>query len=186
MSGDKNRVFIAINLPSDVKQELATYISQLKHLNSKRSLIYVKPEILHLTLHFLGNLDYEEIEQIKSIISESIRNKNSFQMSLGDIGGFPSIEFPRIIYLECRDGGNALKLQKEIGKKLSDSGFAIDNRSWKSHLTICRIKNSEKFYIDDKIIIPQLTFEVRSIDLMQSKLTPPGPEYSVIESFKLK
>jgi len=186
MTEPKKRVFIAINLPDEVKENLIQYIAKIKKINFSHNLKYVKPQGLHLTLHFLGYLTDEQIEQVKTAISQVIENKQSFSLTINQLNGFPNLSRARVVFIDCfGDIDKAIEIQKELGQNLQNLNLEIDKRAWKAHLTICRIKNNEQFKIPD-FDTPKLKFKVSSIDLMKSKLTPSGAEYSVLESFALK
>lgn len=186
MTEPKKRVFVAINLPSDAKQELIQYISKIKKINSSHNFKYVKPEGLHLTLHFLGYLTDNQINQVKGIMADVMRGKTFFILKTDQLDGFPNLNRARVIFIDCTgDTDKALSIQKELGQTLQDLNFEIDTRPWRSHLTLCRVKNNEKFKIPD-FDPPKIEFKVNSIDLMKSKLTPRGAEYSILETFALK
>ena len=85
MTEPKKRVFIAINLPDEVKENLIQYIAKIKKINFSHNLKYVKPQGLHLTLHFLGYLTDEQIEQVKTAISQVIENKQSFSLTINQL-----------------------------------------------------------------------------------------------------
>jgi len=186
MSEDKKRIFIAINLPDQVKQELVQYISKIKKINSSHNFKYVKPQGMHLTLHFLGYLTDEQINQTKVALAKATQDKNKFYLETNQLDGFPNLNRSRVVYIDCI--GNieqALNIQNSIELELEKLDLETENRPWKAHLTLCRIKNNERFKLPD-FEPPKLEFEVKAIDLMKSKLTSRGPEYTVLESFDLK
>ncbi|MBU1165068.1 hypothetical protein KKA15_05950 [Patescibacteria group bacterium] len=78
----------------------------------------------------------------------------------------------------------ALDIQGDLGQKLEKANFEIDKRKWNAHLTLCRIKNDDQFQVPD-FAAPKIDFTVDSIDLMKSKLTLSGAEYTVLESYKI-
>ncbi|MBU1905681.1 MAG: RNA 2',3'-cyclic phosphodiesterase, partial [Candidatus Omnitrophica bacterium] len=81
------RTFIAIELPKEIKQELAKMQEQLKA--SGADVKWVKPENIHLTLKFLGEIEERKLEQINQILQEVTKNKSTFQASISSLGAFP-------------------------------------------------------------------------------------------------
>jgi len=181
----KIRCFIAINLPDQVKEELAKIINQLKKKNSNWSINYVKPESLHLTLHFLGSIDENQIETAKKIIKDTVVNFQIFGLETGDFLAFPNLNNPRVLFIESAgETKAAAAIQKIMGDKLSNAGFFLESRVWKPHLTLARIKAPVKLILDE-IKLPILKFSVSSVELMKSQLSRNGSVYSVLASYNL-
>ena len=186
MPEEKKRIFIAINLPNEIKQDLVHYISKIKKINSNRNFKYVKPEALHITLHYLGYLTLRQIDKVKIMLPEVINDIVKFSLTTDTLSYFPNSNRPRTVYINCvGDIQKASELQKDIGIGIQQLKLAIDKRKWQTHITICRIKKNEKFTEPD-FKTPQLEFKVNTIELMKSKLTPQGAEYTVLESYDLK
>lgn len=179
------RIFLAINLPPNIKQELAKITDKLKKENQRAPIKWVEPKNLHLTLHFLGSLDEKQIQKV-NIAAESIFLKHStFEMELGNIGCFPDARRPRVIFIKAKEGGGeARRIQAELKSMLQKSGFETDSRPWQSHITLGRVKAPFSCRGLDNQILP-LKFKIESIDLMESELTPNGPVYNIIKPYKL-
>jgi len=180
------RSFIAVNLPKEIKNYLAGIIQKVKEKNKINFIKWVKPENLHLTLHFLGGLDKEQIEKIDNILSLIVPKYHSFELKIKDFGAFPNLNQPRVLYINCQEinNNNLKKLREEIGEKIKKIGFKIDERPWQIHLTIARIKKPINLKLKN-FEIPNLKFKVETIELMKSDLQKDGPIYSVIKSYNL-
>lgn len=179
------RTFIAINLPNELKQNLEKVIEKLKRINPDYAIRWVKPENLHLTLHFFGDLNEKQIAQVEEGIEEITKHINSFQMTTGDLGCFPNEKNPRVIFIETKDTKSIHTLVGQLEVMLQNLGYKVDTRPWQAHITLGRIKNQIKCKTKGVEIEPA-TFDVKSIELMESQLTPQGSIYSVIKSFPLK
>lgn len=192
---NKIRSFIAINLPEEIKKHLLVLLEELKKQNRDPLIKWVKPGGLHLTLHFLG---YQEEETLKKV-GESIQRKinelhlgqNIPRLFITELGGFPNLNRPRVLFISCQEEGvkNLVKkLQKEIGKELENLGIEIDKRPWQIHITLARLKAPTPLRITtnfNELRIKNLSFEVKSIELMKSELRPDGARYTIWQSFKL-
>ena len=186
---EKVRSFIAVNLNPEIKE----YLTSLQvNLNVPETKIkWVEKNNLHLTMKFLGDISSEQTELLKLILKEITSRYSPFIIKLSsDIGIFPTYQMPRIIWTGIKEGANQLhELYSSIETMLYKEGFPRENKDFSSHITIGRVK-----YIKDKdnfiqiikrIEISNLSQEVKSIDLMESKLTPNGPIYNIIAKFPL-
>jgi 2'-5' RNA ligase len=151
-----------------------------------------------LTLHFLGSVPEEKISNINSALEPVVAKYPilNFQLS-NEIDAFPNLQNPKVIFLEMKElnDGKTIRLQREIGDALEGLGFEIDQRPFLLHLTLGRVKFKTSLQIPN--LQPSLAeanygwrrpisnFLIHSIDLMESNLTPSGPIYSVITSYKL-
>jgi len=184
------RSFIAINLPREIKEKLAQTIIELKKVNARVPIKWVNPEIIHLTLHFLGDLDERELLEVQNILSDLVIKNNTLELEIGGLGGFPNLQNPRIIFIDCREvGGKTLvNLQNAIGKRLKKIGLQTDNRPWQTHITLGRVKMPGAVKIPDRNAsqTDNLKFKIITIDLMKSELTPTGPIYTILKSYPLK
>ena len=182
----KKRVFIAINLPSSIKEKIFLFIQSLKEKNSHLRIKWVEKENLHLTLHFLGYLEDKELSQVEKIVESSLSQTKPTRLRLEEIGGFPRLSSPRVIFLKTKEiGEDSIHfLQKEIGQKLKKMGFFVDSRLWKAHITLGRNKTGRGQLSLIKNSLVGEEFEVQSIEIMESKLSPLGPKYKIIKSFK--
>ncbi|MDX9892988.1 MAG: RNA 2',3'-cyclic phosphodiesterase [Patescibacteria group bacterium] len=180
------RIFIAISLPDEMKNILAGFISQAKKINPHQAIHYVKPAGLHLTLHFLGNRNEREIKLIEEIIKTTCRQHSPMSLITSKINAFPDLKNPTTIILEVKEkfGSELTKLQATLGKKLTTSGISLDDRPWKPHLTVARIKTKTIFKTQN-LRTPNLEFKINHIELMHSQLHPQGSQYKIIKSFTL-
>lgn len=180
----KKRLFIALNLPSQIKNEIVSLINQLKKPND--GIKWVNLQGLHLTLHFLGYLAQAQTEHIK-LIMQSLEGKfHGFQFRLGKINAFPNLVNPRVIFLECEqiNGNSVFKLQELLGKELIQLGIAIDKRPWKTHITLGRVKFKSNLKLA-LVNLEPIDFAISSFELIESILKPTGAEYKEIFSCKL-
>ena len=180
------RAFIAIEISDDIKSILTQIESHLKY--SDADVKWVKPEIIHLTLRFLGEITDKKCEDVKSVLDTIAKSTKSFELTLKDIGAFPKIEHPRVIWVGLERGRTeTADLAERIDESLSRMAFAKENRPFSPHLTIGRVRSERnKDKLKDKISSASASFQVpgagshkiTSVVLFQSTLTPQGPIYT--------
>jgi RNA 2',3'-cyclic 3'-phosphodiesterase len=175
------RLFLAINLPQELKSEVGQLIKELNDPGLKK----VSPENLHITMKFLGEVDEKQADKIKQNLGEI--KTQPFKISLAGIGFFPGENYPKVVWIGLDEGRQELiSLQREIDSRMSDLGFKKE-KIYEPHLTIARVKflKDKKKLIEEtgRIEIKQ-TFEARSLDLMESFLSQKGPEYKIVQEFE--
>jgi len=97
------RLFIAIELPETIKSELAGIQSKLKA--SRADVKWVEPQNIHLTLKFLGYVQQDKIAAIKNAVDKIAGQTKAFNISLSEIGAFPDLNSPRVIWVGIDDVG---------------------------------------------------------------------------------
>jgi len=184
------RIFIAINLPSEVKskliklqEELALYLPYVR---------WTKLENLHLTLVFLGWLEEEKIKEGCQITKEVVEEIEPFALTLAGLGVFPEPRRPRILWVGV-GGDSILKhLNQALFRKLTQTNFVLDEREFTAHLTIGRIQEQKPskeaiFFAINKFKNTEFgKVEVKSLEVMESILRREGPIYRVIKKIKLR
>jgi len=181
------RLFLAINLPNEIKKQISDLVLKLQKANKNKPIKWVEKENFHLTLHFLGSVPEEKISNINSALEPVVAKYPILNFQLSNIiDAFPNLQNPKVVFLEMKElnDGKTIKLQREIGEALQKLGFEIDQRPFRLHLTLGRVKFKSNIQIPN-FQFPISNFQVNSIDLMESILTPSGPIYSVITSYKL-
>ena len=184
------RSFIAIELPAAVISLLDNVQQELKVLRLKAR--WVRPQNIHLTLKFLGNIDSGEIEKIGRAMVDAAGDSAPFTLTIGGIGFFPDIKRPRVIWVGLDGAKPALfKLQRNLADRLAIAGFPKEKRSFKAHLTLGRIRQAVNPNIIDQAIqgysdLGDLKFSANRIILFKSDLKPTGAEYSHLKQVDLR
>jgi 2'-5' RNA ligase len=186
----KIRTFISIPLPQDILTEIGKIRSSLP--NYSRGIKWVKPQSIHLTLKFLGNLTEEERAKVFLALDEIFRYpKREFQLEIAGVGAFPNLRRPRVLWagIDGKELSDLIQLQQEIEQALVEQGFSKENRRFSPHLTIARIKDMKKLagLIErfQQYRLAPVEFQVREVRVMRSDLKPSGAEYSVQKSYRL-
>jgi len=162
-----HRIFIAINLPDHIKEKLVSYQLKWPDLPVR----WTKEDNLHITLEFLGNLSDDEVMKVCQDTEEFAKKHKSFTVALDKISyGPPGKMPPRMVWV---------------------SGPKITELNLIPHITLGRIKAWEfrKIEPEERPDVAQeisLSFEVNSLEVVESQLQKFGPDYTILESCPLK
>lgn len=190
MEEDKTiRAFIAIEMPAKIIDGLKEIQHELKDTSNK--VTWVKPENIHLTIKFLGDIEADKIDSIAGLLEGAAAKSHSFDISVKGVGGFPTIDNPRVLWVGIEESNvNLFALYNNIEDALSAISFAKEERPFKPHLTLGRIK----FLKDKKGLRERIErfkditlgqYMVDSICLFQSRLTPEGAVHIKLEKIEL-
>lgn len=174
------RLFIALPLEKSVKDELDKLIATLKRQGGPVK--WVKAENIHLTLRFLGETNDNLVSDIKHHIDEVVNTHRKVQTSINNLGGFPNLNRPRVIWVGIEQNLDALrKMANDIEHRMRSLGFEKETKPFKAHLTLGRVRdpkgldNLTNFMKDYRLEEMPLLFD--RIVLFKSTLTPQGPIY---------
>ena len=180
------RSFIAIELPQKVQHGLGQLRSELER-DEHPFVKWVNPESIHLTLKFLGNIPFKQVEEIAKAMGEAFRGIPPFHLEISGVGAFPNINRPRVIWVGIiGEIDKLLSLQQNIDSALAPFGFAKEERPFVPHLTLARIREgastAEKKSLGELLISARFeisySIDVETISLMRSQLTPEGAIYT--------
>ena len=137
--GPSIRSFIAVDLSNQARLQIEELVRELK--KSDAPVGWVRVEGIHLTLKFLGNVAPEMIEEIKPVLAGIASETGPIHIEPGGCGAFPTIKAPRVIWVGLRGPlGSLAALQKKVEEAMIPFGFAPENRPFKPHLTVGRVK----------------------------------------------
>ena len=191
------RIFIAIDISEEARRKVSDYIESLRKEFPKLRVGWEKAEKLHLTMKFLGDTSEEQLQKLNAafertaqIISNAEFQKRDFTFQILETGVFPTPKKARILWLGLKDEKGILtKINEILEAECEKFGFAKENRKFKPHLTIARLRESQ---FSGKLVEKHLQnefepveFEVSEIVIYESKLQPGGSIYSKVSSFKL-
>jgi 2'-5' RNA ligase len=187
------RCFIAIPIDETIRAGLGDLQQRLKSKADlqKGDVKWVRPESIHLTLKFLGEIKDEQVVDVCKIVEAVAGRYQSFELDIGSVGHFGD-KSARVLWVGIGEGREILlALQKDLEQQLAASGWPPEAREFTGHLTLCRIKNAKaglklaqmsKDYEDFRLG----TMAADSVSVYQSQLTPSGPIYTVLGNYKLK
>ena len=197
------RLFIAINLPQDIKRRLTQIITQIdtniflrKSASSphESTFRWLPPENWHLTLVFLGYQPDEAIGPILEVLKETAKNFQAPFIEFEKIIFAPSNKPLRMIWLtgSKKTSQTLAAIKKNLEDTLIKNGvrFHLENRGYNAHLTLARFstppQNSEEKLLNYPITQLPIFFIAQSLDLMESHLHRTGAEYEILSSAQFK
>lgn len=183
------RLFIAVNIPAEIKDKIEDIQRSLKR--SGADVKWVEKDNLHLTLKFIGDVPEDKVLLIASELEPKLKGFGSFEIALSGIGLFPGPDFPRIIWLGITDkSGKLRELTSIIEEAALALGFEKELRGFSPHLTIGRVRSRTNVDRLKTSIIQNGKcntgpFTLTSADIMESVLTSRGPEYKCLNSISV-
>lgn len=195
----KHRIFIAVNFPEYIKKKLEEHQNKIEEMFTpyqakglgKGLIRWVKKENLHITLMFLGYLSDDELLEVIEIINEAVQGIEPLLINLNKICYGPPNKSPRMIWAVGEKSEELSKLQNNLESFFSSSKDDIkEKRNYAPHITLGRINQWEfrSIELEERPIVDadvSLSFELSSIELMESQLKRGGPKYYILESFPL-
>ncbi|MBI5755827.1 MAG: RNA 2',3'-cyclic phosphodiesterase [Nitrospirae bacterium] len=176
------RCFISISLPEGTKRGIVAIQERLK--SSGADVSWTRPEGMHLTMKFLGEVEEKRLSKIETALNRAVSDISLFSLNVSEIGIFPDMRRPRVVWIGLKeDGDNLVRLQKGVEEELRKIGFPSENRGFTPHITLGRIRsnrNIEKLLnlIEEEKVIELGSFEVSDVHLMRSELKPAGAVYT--------
>lgn len=193
----KKRIFTAIDISEQAKRKVSAYIESLRKEFSGLRVGWEKAEKLHLTLKFSGDCDERQLKNLQNAAANSVKifveqeNISIFKVQISETGVFPSKRNPRILWLGLQDEeGNLGKINRILETECERAGFEKENRIFKPHLTIARIREPHKSkslaesHLGNEF--EPVEFEVSEIVIYESSLQPIGSIYKKVSSFKFR
>lgn len=181
------RTFLAVPISEEVKQVIEGLSIRLKAMLP--DVRFVKKENLHITLRFLGEIEQERINEIKKALINPICSFAKFKIFMAQIGAFPHIKRPKIVWVGVKDPDQKLReLYNSVDSALTELGIPREERSFTAHLTLGRVKEGRKLNDLDRVLEPYFCKAfgesiVDRVTFFKSELMSEGPIYTPLMEF---
>ena len=187
------RLFVAVDIDEAVRKGLAKLQEELQgHVDIRKSDVkWIRPELIHLTLKFLGEVKDGKIAEVCDIVGKAAAEHEGFDLDVVKVGCFGGIS-ARVLWAGIgQENEHLQRLQEDIEGALAKSDWPAENRKFTGHLTLCRIRNSKagiklaqlaKNYEDLQLG----SVLIDSVCVYQSQLTSQGPVYTVLSRTALR
>ncbi len=184
------RAFIAIKLSGELKGHIAELQAELKRRAFGRDgLGWVKPEGLHLTLRFLGDIAEEQVGALGTLLREVAAGIKPFALEARGVGAFPNPRAPRVIWLGLQGTPESMaalrRMQAGIEAGVAGLGFPREPREFTAHLTLARVRDRQSGAALAKVLEANHdravgSFTAASVGLIKSELRPAGAVYTTL------
>ncbi len=175
------RLFVAISLPEDVRMRLSGLANGLPGAR------WVKPENLHLTLRFLGELDNAAAADVDDALA-GIRSPG-FDLTLDGLGHFGEGRKLRALWVGVDANPELMRLQEKIEQALIRAGLPAENRKFRPHVTLARFKSNPgvrlRDYLAEHSLVRAGPLAVESFELYSSFRSAEGAIHQVEASYPL-
>ncbi|OGW66910.1 MAG: 2'-5' RNA ligase [Nitrospirae bacterium RIFCSPLOWO2_01_FULL_62_17] len=193
------RTFVAVELDALLRQALAQAQTKLRSqlqrtLGPDVRIQWVKPESVHLTLKFLGDIPEDRVPDVQAALTRAAGGHGRFTVTVEGLGVFPDARAPRVVWVGMTAQAAAVKrLAADVESALGAIGFASEQKPFHPHLTLARIKErspevgramSAGGLLTPEVKLGELT--VAAVSLMKSDLKPSGPVYTRLCHVPLK
>ena len=185
------RLFVAVEIPSQVRESLAALIEELQAADpgfSEQRARWVRPGNLHVTLKFIGHMDAAKLDPIRSELFQVCLD-SPVDVAFRGVGFFPNDRRPRVFWVGIKASTNLAELATEIDRRLEPLGVPRETREFAPHLTLARFeppgvspKLQEEIQTHAKREFGSL--HTHEFHLIESKLRREGAEYTTLQSFQ--
>jgi len=183
------RIFIAMKV--NPGESLLRIQSSLKAVLGGERINWTDPSNIHLTLAFLGDTEEDLIKVVSIMLKQKCTGFGEFSFILKGSGVFKNYSDPRVIWIGIENNEKLMKLNDEIKTGLKDAGFRLEDRPFRPHITLGRIKSIRNTdFLRSSLEKHEDAFiqevPVREVILFESILKPSGPEYRPEGKFSLQ
>ncbi len=178
------RAFFAVELGAAAREAAARCIEGLRERGRGR-LSWVRPEGLHLTLRFLGDIAPDQVAPLALCVGPEAAAVPPFGLELGQVHLFPSPRRPRVVALEVEPAPPLEALARAVERGVVAAGFAPEPRPFRAHVTLGRVRDGGVPSLDGEPAPSAAPFEVREVVLFESRLGAGGSVYTPLERLPL-
>ncbi|MFO7678017.1 MAG: RNA 2',3'-cyclic phosphodiesterase [Thermoplasmatota archaeon] len=175
------RGFIAIEI--NALPKIFEFEKDIKNIGA--DIKFVDLQQIHVTLKFLGDVDERYLDDIKNIMTKTIKNVPVFTINLQGTGVFPNQKYIKVVWIGIQQADAMKTMAYELNNSLSQIGFKKEKKEFTPHLTLGRVKTSKnKQQLLDVVKRYENTHfgtqQIQSISLKKSVLTSSGPIYTTL------
>jgi 2'-5' RNA ligase len=182
------RVFCAVELPEDVRARLQEHIACLRKEVPDAAASWSRVENIHLTLKFLGNVALDHIPKISAAATRATEQFSQFAIAVGNTGVFPRPSRAQVLWIGVNDpSGNLSALQEKFEDLCAAEGFPKEDRAYKPHLTIARLRKPERRLADTHLqtIFEPIAVPLHELIVFRSELSSKGSKYTAISRHQI-
>lgn len=184
------RLFIAINLPEDVRNTIHEQVAPLRE--EGYPVRWIEAENYHLTLKFLGPVREEQVPTVERVAERVAGETPAFSLEVHGVGAFPTIRRPRVLWVGITPTPPLRCLKQDMEWALAEHGFERETRAFQPHITVGRVKSDDGAGafrgLDERAGRLEISHSVpvASVEVMRSRRSRHGATYTVVSSSPLR
>jgi 2'-5' RNA ligase len=184
------RAFFAITLPEAITESLGALSQRLRLKGAKAS--WVPPQRMHLTLRFFGDITEEQCAGMIAAAVAPLAEVLAPEFLITGVGSFGRKGRPDVIWAGAQIlAGDVEAILRAVDAAARAQGIEVENRPFRPHITLARIRDPRSAgalaaELGHEAGFAAGQFTCHNVTLYQSRLTPSGPEYSIIKEFPLR
>lgn len=177
------RYFLGVEVPTDVCAAELTGLQQRlgDHLDVKR---WYRPEQLHITVQFMGQLEAEQVERLIQLVALHTRDQVPFDLELGTVGWFPRA---KVVWCGVRQDAQLQALERRVVGALAGVFALVSGTDvYRPHVTLGRLRTAQTPFRPEQVAAPPqgIAWSVNALHLFESVSTgATGPEYPIRHTF---
>ena len=179
------RAFVAVAPGAPLRNALGHARASLESAKFAPGLRWVRPENLHLTLRFLGEVALASLPALRSALQEILRAQERFELAPTGVALFPNSRRPRALAATLPADERLQALAARVESAVRDCGFPSEPRRFRPHITLARFRRGQRAGALPEIRLEAAPLEVHAVALMRSELAPTGARYTTLENFAL-
>ncbi|HEX5890590.1 MAG TPA: RNA 2',3'-cyclic phosphodiesterase, partial [Pyrinomonadaceae bacterium] len=176
-------MFCAFELPQTLRRAINDHAQRVREAVPEAAASWSRPENVHLTVKFFGNVDQAKVPIISASAARAAKESSAIEIEVGKTGVFPRPSRPQVLWIGVNDSSGALaKLQQRLEDEFASEGFPKENRPFRPHLTIARIRRPQNAnqLAQIHLGLPFTDVAVRfdELILFRSELSSKGSKYT--------
>ncbi|MFO7675282.1 MAG: RNA 2',3'-cyclic phosphodiesterase [bacterium] len=178
------RCFVAVETSPEVRRDIGRLQQELRACAP--GVRWVRPEAMHLTLAFLGEVDADFVAAARGPLAAACAGHAAFAARPAGLGAFGSPRRARVLWVGMDRGRDELvRLARSVNDALRAVGFRPEARPFSPHLTLGRLREPADLSAATAREYAAREFAVERVVLFESELRPEGPRYSALAEFPL-
>ena len=189
--GKQWRMFCAFELPESLRVRINEHAERVREAVPEAVASWSRPDNIHLTMKFFGNVDQAKVAVISEALARVAEEFSPIGITVSGTGVFPRPSRPQVLWIGINERTGALaKLQKRVEDECAREGFPKEDRAFRPHLTIARIRNphNANLLAEAHVRLEFASVEVNFSELVlfRSELSPKGSKYTPISRSRLE
>jgi len=179
------RVFFAVELGDAARAATVALQQQLRRGPGGDAVRWVRPEGLHVTLRFLGEIEATRVPALVAAVGPEVSQRPAFELRLGALSGLPTARRPRVAILDVEPAEPLEELAAAVERGVVAAGIEPEMRRFRAHLTLGRVRGRYGLPPADERPAARAAFDVSDVVLFRSQPGRGGSRYTPLERLAL-